>query len=65
MDRNLIKRRAKEAYRLQKNPLIEKINNENKNIILIISYIHKDILEYKKIEKAINEIITLVIKLSS
>jgi len=62
VDRNLIKRKCKEAYRLQKNPLIEKINIQNKNIIIIISYINKEIMEYKKIEKAIEKIIATLIQ---
>ncbi len=62
VDRNLIKRKCKEAYRLQKNPLIEKINGQNKNIIIIISYINKEIVEYEKIEKAIEKIISTLIE---
>ncbi len=57
VDRNKIKRKVKEAYRLLKKPLIEKLIDDNKNIILIISYIHKDIIEYNEIEKSIKKII--------
>lgn len=54
--RNLLKRRMREAYRLQKQPLTE----SGKNISLALLFVSNDILEYKVIEDAIGKIIAKV-----
>jgi ribonuclease P protein component len=50
-DRNLLKRRIKEAYRKNKHRLHEILNNNNKQLAIVILYIHKDFSTYEKIEK--------------
>ncbi len=51
-DRNKLKRRMREAYRLNKATLYETATSKNKKIILAVLFIGKKIEEYKEIETA-------------
>ncbi len=51
--RNLLKRRMREAYRLNKNILIDAINDKPLQIRVAFLYISSDISEYAKINDAI------------
>ncbi|MCB0493806.1 MAG: ribonuclease P protein component [Cyclobacteriaceae bacterium] len=53
VDRNKIKRRSREAYRLQKGQL-----NETPKLLIGFIYIAKEILDYKQISEAITKAIT-------
>tara|TARA_B100001250_G_C19669432_1_gene730811 strand:- start:601 stop:975 length:375 start_codon:yes stop_codon:yes gene_type:complete len=52
-DRNVIKRRIKEAYRLQKNELEKYLKSKNHQLNLSIIYQNHEILDYKLIEEKI------------
>lgn len=57
VDRNLLKRRMREAYRKNKNNLIEHVTNCNKCMDIMIVYSSSEIKEYLEIE---NKIILLL-----
>lgn len=61
VDRNLLKRRAREAFRLHKAELFDMLENENKTINIFFIYISDDILDFNTIEKKIIQIIQNVI----
>ena len=52
-DRNKLKRRMREAYRLNKAPFYEMVISENKKIILSFLFIGKKIEGYEEIETAV------------
>ena len=51
--RNLLKRRMREAFRLNKNDLYNQLSIDNKQIAVMIIYQNNDILPYSTIEKSI------------
>lgn len=60
VQRNLLKRRIREAYRTNKNVLYEYLDQNNVRIVFMIIYTASDILEYKDIE---NKIIVILRRL--
>lgn len=54
-DRNKLKRRMREAYRLNKLNFYEQLNSANKKIICAFIYVGKKQEEYATIEKAIKQ----------
>ncbi|RLD33838.1 MAG: ribonuclease P protein component [Bacteroidetes bacterium] len=61
VDRNLLKRRAREAFRLHKAELFNKLEDENKTLNIFFIYVSHDILDFHTIEKKIVQIIQKVI----
>ncbi|MEO6306110.1 MAG: ribonuclease P protein component [Bacteroidia bacterium] len=65
-DRNKLKRRMREAYRLNKAPFYEFVISKNKKIILSFLFVGKKIEEYKEIETSVvshlKKIETILIK---
>jgi len=53
VERNLIKRRIKEAYRKNKMPLVESCMSKSTTVLLGLIYTGKTILSYAEIEKKI------------
>lgn len=57
VDRNLLKRRMREAYRKSKNELYNTLISRNSSIAFIIIFKSADIVSFPEIEKDINDMI--------
>lgn len=55
--RNLVKRRAREAYRLHKLPLQEKLTTANVKVSLMFIYIEQEPKDYSVITKGITKLL--------
>ena len=61
VDRNVIKRRIKEAYRLQKKQLEFFLESNNQQLNLAIIYQQEEFLDYKTLEEKINLLLSRLI----
>ena len=57
VDRNLIKRRMKESWRLHKGNLIKDLDSQNLSLQIIVIYLGKETLEFKKIDKGVKKLL--------
>jgi ribonuclease P protein component len=55
VDRNLIKRRIREAYRLNKSDFYPKLIKEHIGLNLVIQYQHRKIVDYQTIKKGLHK----------
>lgn len=55
--RNRIRRKVREAYRLNKHNLYEILSEKEERIALMVMYVAKEDLPYKEIEKAMRKLI--------
>ncbi|ADY52316.1 ribonuclease P protein component [Pseudopedobacter saltans DSM 12145] len=63
VDRNLIKRRIKEAYRNNKQDLLYSfLTGNDKYILLAINYVGKEILDYKIMEEKMRGVLKMLQK---
>jgi len=63
VDRNLIKRRTREAYRLQKQAfLYEHLADKNELLLLALQYVGKEIHPYAFLEKKIRQVFVKLIE---
>jgi ribonuclease P protein component len=53
--RNLIRRRAREAYRLNKNPFVAQLTERNMSLTLAFIYIDKEEKDFKDVEKGMKK----------
>ncbi len=65
VDRNLLKRRVREAFRLHKAELFHKLEDENKTMNVFLIYVSDEILDFDTIEEKIIQIIQKIIAIVS
>lgn len=63
VDRNRIKRLTRESYRLQKNPLREKLKSKNIQLNLFFIYTGKELPEYDEVYKKVGSALIKLDKL--
>ena len=63
-DRNRIKRQMREAYRLQKNPLAEKLEATKLRLSIFFIYVGNELPEYEQLFKKTGSVISRLIKIA-
>ncbi|MEY3432509.1 MAG: hypothetical protein RL131_445 [Bacteroidota bacterium] len=62
VDRNLLKRRTREAYRLQKQGLIEAVEKSKKGMDVFFVFVHQEMQQYEEVFKDMKQAIDQLIK---
>ncbi len=60
--RNLLKRRLREAYRLNKLPLLDVMRKKEKGLAVAFLYVANEEVDYQQIEKSMKKAISRLIK---
>ncbi len=63
--RNLLKRKIREAYRLNKHPLLEELEKKQIHIAIAFVYLPTEVLSYQDIEKGIKKCLNHIVHLIS
>lgn len=59
--RNYIKRLVRECYRTQKHQLLEHLQNKEKNIVMVLIYVDKEIPKFNLVKSKINLVLQRLI----
>jgi ribonuclease P protein component len=62
VDRNLMKRRIREAYRLNKEIIYQPLKNREMNISLLILFLSDEFLTFEKLEPAMKKLLGKLVK---
>ena len=65
VDRNRIKRLMREAYRLQKDVLVNEVTKEQKQLAVFIIYVGNELPEYTFVFEKMGHVITRLIKIAN
>lgn len=60
--RNLLKRRIREAYRLNRTPLKERVSERGERLTFALLYISKEVADFAAIEYAVQKIISKLLE---
>ena len=64
VDRNYIKRRVNESYRLRKYELINLFSDKDQKLLLAFIYLDKEISSFEKIDHAMSKVIHTLLKIT-